>query len=215
MDSVGIGELPDASRYGDEGSDTIGNVARRIPLQLPTLRGLGLGRVARLGDPPPPSSPSAAFGRMAEASPGKDSVTGHWEMMGIVLDRPFPVFPGGFPPEIIAEFSRRTGRAVIGNKAASGTEILDALGPEQMRTGSLIVYTSADSVFQIAAHEDVVPVPELYRACEIAYALVGEGLGVGRVIARPFVGHPGSFKRTANRRDFALTPFAPTLLDRL
>jgi len=215
MDSVGIGELPDASRYGDEGSDTIGNVARRIPLQLPTLRGLGLGRVARLGDPPPPSSPSAAFGRMAEASPGKDSVTGHWEMMGIVLDRPFPVFPGGFPPEIIAEFSRRTGRAVIGNKAASGTEILDALGPEQMRTGSLIVYTSADSVFQIAAHENVVPVPELYRACEIAYALVGEGLGVGRVIARPFVGAPGHFRRTTNRRDYALPPAGDTLLDRV
>jgi phosphopentomutase len=215
MDSVGIGELPDASRYGDEGSDTIGNVARRIPLQLPTLRGLGLGRVARLGDPPPPSSPSAAFGRMAEASPGKDSVTGHWEMMGIVLDRPFPVFPGGFPPEIIAEFSRRTGRAVIGNKAASGTEILDALGPEQMRTGSLLVYTSADSVFQIAAHEDVVPVPELYRACEIAYALVGEGLGVGRVIARPFVGAPGHFRRTTNRRDYALPPAGETLLDRV
>ena len=215
MDSVGIGELPDASRYGDEGSDTIGNVASRIPLQLPTLRGLGLGRVARLGDPPPPSSPSAAFGRMAEASPGKDSVTGHWEMMGIVLDRPFPVFPGGFPPEIIAEFSRRTGRAVIGNKAASGTEILDALGPEQMRTGSLIVYTSADSVFQIAAHENVVPVPELYRACEIAYALVGEGLGVGRVIARPFVGAPGHFRRTTNRRDYALPPAGDTLLDRV
>jgi phosphopentomutase len=215
MDSVGIGELPDASRYGDEGSDTIGNVASRIPLQLPTLRGLGLGRVARLGDPPPPSSPSAAFGRMAEASPGKDSVTGHWEMMGIVLDRPFPVFPGGFPPEIIAEFSRRTGRAVIGNKAASGTEILDALGPEQMRTGSLIVYTSADSVFQIAAHENVVPVPELYRACEIAYALVGEGLGVGRVIARPFVGAPGHFRRTTNRRDYALPPAGETLLDRV
>ena len=215
MDSVGIGELPDASRYGDEGSDTIGNIARRVPLHLPTLRRLGLGRVARLGDPPPPSSPAAAFGRMAEASPGKDSVTGHWEMMGIVLDRPFPVFPNGFPSEIIAEFSRRTGRAVIGNKAASGTEIIVELGPEQMRTGSLIVYTSADSVFQIAAHEEVVPVPELYRACEIAYALVGEGLGVGRVIARPFVDAPGRFRRTANRRDYALPPAGETLLDRM
>jgi phosphopentomutase len=215
MDSVGIGELPDASLYGDEGSDTIGNIARRIPLHLPTLRRLGLGRVARLGNPPPPASPAAAFGRMAEASPGKDSVTGHWEMMGIVLDRPFSVFPNGFPPEILAEFSLRTGRAVIGNKAASGTEIIDELGPEQMRTGSLIVYTSADSVFQIAAHEEMVPVPELYRACEIAYALVGEGLGVGRVIARPFVGTPGRFKRTANRRDFALPPAGETLLDRV
>jgi phosphopentomutase len=215
MDSVGIGELPDASRYGDEGSDTIGNVARRIPLQLPTLRGLGLGRVARLGDPPPPSSPSAAFGRMAEASPGKDSVTGHWEMMGIVLDRPFPVFPNGFSTDIIDEFSRQTGRGVLGNKAASGTQILDELGPEHLRTGSLIVYTSADSVFQIAAHEDVVPIPELYRACEIAYRLVGEGLGVGRVIARPFVGVPGHFRRTANRHDYALPPSGDTLLDRL
>jgi phosphopentomutase len=215
IDGVGIGELPDASLYGDQGSDTLGNIAARLPLHLPTLRRLGLGRVARLGDPPPPSTPAAAFGRMAESSPGKDSVTGHWEMMGIVLDRPFPVFPHGFPPEIIAEFSRRTGRAVIGNKAASGTEIIDDLGPDQMRTGSLIVYTSADSVFQIAAHEDVVPVPELYRACEIAYALVGEGLGVGRVIARPFIGAPGRFMRTANRRDYALPPSGETLLDRL
>ena len=152
---------------------------------------------------------------MAEASAGKDSVTGHWEMMGIVLDRPFPVFPHGFAPEIISEFSRQTGRGVLGNKAASGTQILDELGPEHMRTGSLIVYTSADSVFQIAAHEDVVPVPELYRACEIAYKLVGEGLGVGRVIARPFVGAPGHFKRTANRHDYALPPSGETLLDRV
>src|SRR5437773_1284609 len=215
MDSVGIGELPDASLDGDEGSDTIGNIARRIPLHLPTLRRLGLGCVARLGNPPPPASPAAAFGRMAEASPGKDSVTGHWELMGIVLDRPFPVFPFGFAPEIIGEFSRQTGRGVLGNKAASGTQILDELGSEHMRTGSLIVYTSADSVFQIAAHEDVVPLPELYRACEIAYKLVGEGLGVGRVIARPFVGAPGRFKRTANRRDYALPPAGQTLLDRV
>ena len=215
LDSVGIGELPDASTYGDVGSDTLGNIARRIPLQVPTLRGLGLGRVAAIGDPPPPPSPAAAVGRMAEASPGKDSVTGHWEMMGIVLSRPFPVFPNGFPPEIIQEFSRQTGRRVLGNKAASGTRILDELGPEHMRTGALIVYTSADSVFQIAAHEDVVPVPELYRACEIAYKLVVEGLGVGRVIARPFAGAPGSFKRTANRRDYALPPSSDTLLDRV
>ena len=190
MDSVGIGELPDAAAYGDVGSDTVGNIARRIPLKLPTLRSLGLGRVAAIGDPPPPRSPAAAVGRMAEASPGKDSVTGHWEMMGVVLSRPFPVFPNGFPPEIIQAFSRQTGRSVLGNTAASGTRILDELGPEHMRTGALIVYTSADSVFQIAAHEDVVPVPALYRVCEIAYTLVVEGLGIGRVIARPFVGGP-------------------------
>ncbi len=152
---------------------------------------------------------------MAEASPGKDSVTGHWEMMGIVLDRAFPVFPDGFPADLIAGFSRQTGRGVLGNKAASGTQIIDELGPEHIRTGALIVYTSADSVFQIAAHEEVVPIPELYRACEIAYALAGEGLGVGRVIARPFVGAPGRFKRTANRRDFALPPSGETLLDKL
>jgi len=215
MDSVGIGELPDASAYGDEGSDTIGNIAQKIPLQIPTLRRLGLGRVARIGDPPPPSLPAGAVGRMAEASAGKDSVTGHWEMMGIVLDRPFPVFPHGFSPDIIGEFSRQTGRGVLGNKAASGTQILEELGPEHLRTGSLIVYTSADSVFQIAAHEDVVSIPELYRACEMAYRLVGEGLGVGRVIARPFVGVPGHFKRTANRHDYALPPSGDTLLDRL
>ncbi|HMD36188.1 MAG TPA: phosphopentomutase [Vicinamibacterales bacterium] len=215
MDSVGIGELPDAAVYGDQGSDTIGNIARQIPLHVPTLRALGLGRVANLGGGAAPATARAAVGRMAEASAGKDSVTGHWEMMGIVLDRPFPVFPNGFSNDIVREFARRTGRAVLGNKAASGTAIIDELGPEHMRTGSLIVYTSADSVFQIAAHEDVVPVPELYRACEAAYELVGEGLGVGRVIARPFVGAPGSFTRTANRKDYALPPSGETLLDRV
>jgi phosphopentomutase len=152
---------------------------------------------------------------MAEASAGKDSVTGHWEMMGVVLDKPFPTFPHGFSREVIDRFSQETGRGVLGNKAASGTAIIDELGAEHMRTGALIVYTSADSVFQIAAHEDVVPVPELYRACEIAYRLVGEGLGVGRVIARPFVGAPGGFKRTTNRRDYALPPYGETLLDRV
>src|SRR5437870_3378054 len=219
MDSVGIGELPDAAAYGDEGSNTVGNIARRVPLKIPTLRSLGLDRLVTLTPTPTPTptpipipTPAAA-GRMAEASAGKDSVTGHWEMMGIVLDVPFPVFPNGFPREVLADFSARTGRAVLGNKAASGTAIIDELGAEHLRTGALIVYTSADSVFQIAAHEAVVPVPELYRACEIAYKLVGEGLGVGRVIARPFVGNPGSFKRTANRRDYALPPAGETLLD--
>jgi phosphopentomutase len=214
MDSVGIGELPDAAAYGDQGSNTLGHIAERVPLAVPALRSLGLDRVASIGGAAAPSI-RGACGRMAEASAGKDSVTGHWEMMGIVLDRPFPVFPDGFSGDVIAEFARLTGRGVLGNKAASGTQIIDELGPEQMRTGALIVYTSADSVFQIAAHEEVVRVPELYRACEIAYRLVGEGLGVGRVIARPFVGSPGHFTRTSNRRDYALPPSGETVLDRL
>lgn len=215
MDSVGIGELPDAAAYGDEGSNTVGNIAKRVPLAVPTLRSLGLDRLVALGGAPPAAPPLGAIGRMAEASAGKDSVTGHWEMMGIVLDRAFPTFPNGFAAEVLAEFSRRTGRATLGNRAASGTAIIDELGPEHVRTGALIVYTSADSVFQIAAHESVVPIAELYRACEIAYEIVGEGLGVGRVIARPFVGAPGAFKRTANRRDYALPPRGETALDRL
>jgi phosphopentomutase len=215
LDSLGIGELPDAASYGDQGSNTVGNIARRVALNVPTLRSLGFDRLVRLGGPPPCPSPRAARGRMAEASAGKDSVTGHWEMMGIVLDRPFPTFPGGFPPQVIDSFSRQTGRGVIGNKAASGTAIIDELGPSHIGTGALIVYTSADSVFQIAAHEEVVPLEELYRACGIAYKLVCEGLGVGRVIARPFVGRPGTFKRTANRRDYALPPPGETLLDRV
>jgi phosphopentomutase len=212
LDGVGIGELPDASVYKDEGSNTLGNLARHVALAIPNLRGLGLGRVAQIGSSPEDRS-GGAVGRMAERSPGKDSVTGHWEMMGIVLTRAFPVYSSGFAPDIIDAFARQTGRPVIGNKAASGTAILDELGEEHMRTGAWIVYTSADSVFQIAAHEDVVPVPELYRACEVAYKLVGEGLGVGRVIARPFVGAAGTFTRTANRHDYALKPPVDTLLD--
>lgn len=221
LDGVGIGELPDARAYGDEGSNTLGNLAKEVALSIPTLRALGLENLVSL-DPPgrrPPAgtdaTPRAATGRMAEASPGKDSVTGHWEMMGVILDRPFPTFPNGFPPEVIAEFSRRSGRASIGNKAASGTAIIAELGAEHMHTGALIVYTSADSVFQIAAHESVVPIAELYRACEIAFEIVCEGMGVGRVIARPFVGRPGAFERTANRRDFARPPAGRTLLDHL
>ena len=214
LDGAGIGELPDASAYGDQGSNTLGNIALRVPLLIPALRRLGLGRLVRLGSTGSPDA-AAAVGRMAERSAGKDSVTGHWEMMGVVLSKPFPVYPDGFPAEIVSEFSRRTGRSVIGNKAASGTAIIDELGAEHVRTGSLIVYTSADSVFQIAAHEDVVPLHELYRACQAAYTLVAEGLGVGRIIARPFVGGPGAFTRTANRRDYALPPAGETLLDRL
>jgi phosphopentomutase len=215
LDGVGIGALPDADAYGDEGSNTLGNIARRVSLKLASLRPMGLGRVVALGGSDSSAGAGAAVGRMRETSPGKDSVTGHWEMMGLVLERPFPVFPNGFPAVTIAEFARLTGRGVLGNKAASGTAIIDELGCEQMRTGSFIVYTSADSVFQIAAHEDLVPLQELYRACEIAYSLVAEGLGVGRVIARPFAGTPGQFRRTANRRDYVLPPPGETLLDRL
>ena len=212
IDSAGIGELPDAGAYGDEGSNTIGNIHREIPLQVPTLRTFGLGRVVDIGGSS--DDPAlGAFGRMAERSPGKDSVTGHWEIAGLVLDRPFPTFPNGFPREMIQAFERGIGRGTLANKVASGTAIIDELGDEHVRTGKPIVYTSADSVFQIAAHEDVVPVEELYRWCEIAYDIAGKGAGIGRVIARPFVGSSGTWKRTANRRDFSLTPFAPTLLD--
>ena len=236
LDSVGIGELPDAAAYGDEGSNTVGNIATQVPLKVPTLRSLGLGQVVALEtetrsdfhaisgqkstERPPRgnqtgSQARGAFGRMAEASPGKDSVTGHWEMMGIVLERPFPTFPTGFAPDLIREFERRIGRDTLGNVVASGTEIIEQLGAEHVRTGKPIVYTSADSVFQIAAHEDVIPLHEQYRICEIAFDMVGRGLGVGRVIARPFVGAPGSFTRTANRHDYALTPPTDTLLDLL
>jgi phosphopentomutase len=214
MDSVGAGELPDASLYGDEGSDTLGHIADTVGLNVPTLRTLGLDRVSRIGGPAT-TRPIGAFGRMAEASAGKDSVTGHWEMMGIVLDRAFPTFPHGFPADVIRTFESRIGRRSLGNIVASGTAIIDALGPEHVRTGLPIIYTSADSVFQIAAHEAVVPLPELYRMCEIAFDVVGRGMGVGRVIARPFVGEPGHFTRTSNRKDFALDPSGPTLFDRL
>jgi phosphopentomutase len=213
LDSVGIGALPDAAAYGDEGSDTLGHIAAQVPLHLPLLRSLGLDRIAVLGGVSTPTR--GAFGRMAEVSAGKDSVTGHWELMGLVLDRPFPTFPAGFPPELIAEFERRIGRRTLGNVVASGTEIIERLGPEHVATGKPIVYTSADSVFQIAAHEDVIPVGEQYRICDIAFDLVARGLGVGRVIARPFVGAPGAFTRTANRHDYALDPSGETLLDRL
>jgi phosphopentomutase len=212
MDSAGIGELPDAAAYGDEGSNTIGNIHRAVPLEVPTLRTLGLTRVVDIGgDPGEPAL--GAFGRMAERSPGKDSVTGHWEIAGLVLDQPFPTFPNGFPKSMIQAFEERIGRGTLANKVASGTTIIEELGEEHVKTGKPIVYTSADSVFQIAAHEEVVPIDELYRWCEIAYDIAGKGAGIGRVIARPFVGAPGNWRRTSNRRDFSLTPFAPTLLD--
>ena len=215
LDSVGAGALTDAGSYGDEGSNTLGNIAKQVPLRLPTLRALGLDRIVDIGGPVSGVVTVAAIGRMAEASKGKDSVTGHWEMMGIVLDRPFPVFPKGFPADLIAEFERRIGRGTLGNYAASGTAIIDELGAEHMRTGKPIVYTSADSVFQIAAHEDVIPLHEQYRINRIAFDLAVGGYGLGRVIARPFIGPTGGFSRTANRRDFAMTPTSETVLDRL
>ena len=217
IDSAGIGELPDAAAYGDEGSNTIGNIAAQVGLAVPCLRSLRLGRVAALDrrDPGTESTPLGAFGRMAEAAPGKDSVTGHWEMAGVVLERAFPTFPSGFPADIIAEFERRIGRGTLGNVVASGTDIIDRLGDEHVRTGRPIVYTSADSVFQVAAHEDVIPIAEQYRMCEAAFDIVGRGLGVGRVIARPFLGTAGAYKRTTNRHDYALEPMGTTLLDAL
>ena len=215
LDGVGIGELPDAHVYGDEGSNTLGNIARQVTLNIPTLASLGLSRVVTLPGVKVAASPLAAFGRMAERSPGKDSVTGHWEMMGVVLDQPFPTFPNGFPRELIEAFEQRIGRRTLGNIVASGTAVIDDLGAEHLRTGAPIVYTSADSVFQIAAHEDVVPIAQLYAMCEAAYELAVEGHGVGRVIARPFVGAPGQFARTANRHDYAMPPKGDTLLDKL
>lgn len=213
LDSVGIGELPDAAVYDDQGSNTLGNIAAQVPLRIPTLAGMGLGRLVPL--PGMPATASGAYGRMAERSAGKDSVTGHWELMGVVLDRAFPTFPHGFPPEVIQAFEARIGRPSIGNVVASGTAIIDELGPRHMETGFPIVYTSADSVFQIAAHEGIVPVETLYQWCNAAYDLVVRGLGLGRVIARPFVGLPGSFARTSNRHDYAMPPVQATLLDRL
>jgi len=219
LDSVGCGELPDASVYGDQGSNTLGNIARHVRLRIPHLRSLGLGRLVDLGEGAGARARGrvdrpSAYGRMAESSAGKDSVTGHWEMMGIVLQQPFATFPHGFPPEVIDHFEQRIGRQTLGNVVASGTEIIDRLGAEHMQSGRPIVYTSADSVFQIAAHEDVIPVSELYRICEIAFDMVAP-LDVGRVIARPFVGSVGAFRRTANRHDYAVTPPGDTLLDLL
>jgi phosphopentomutase len=215
LDSVGIGELPDANAYGDSGSNTLGNISAHVHLQIPTLSALGLTHLVHLRDHVPAAAPMASFARMRERSPGKDSVTGHWELMGLVLERAFPTFPHGFPADLIREFERRIGRRTLGNEVASGTEIITRLGSDHVRTGAPIVYTSADSVFQIAAHESVIPIEDLYGICRVAYEMVVEGMGLGRVIARPFTGMPGEFTRTANRHDFAATPVAETLLDRL
>jgi phosphopentomutase len=207
--------MPDATAYGDAGSDTLGNIARLRGLRVPHLAKLGLGNIKPLAGIPAEPDAEAAFGRCTLASPGKDTTTGHWEMAGIHLERPFPLYPRGFPAEIMDEFERRIGRRALGNKPASGTEIIKELGEEHMRTGSPIVYTSADSVFQVAAHEEVIPLPELYRICEIARAILCGPHEVGRVIARPFVGTPGHLTRTANRHDYAVPPPPGMLLDRL
>src|SRR5579871_717160 len=215
LDSVGIGEMPDADKYGDRGSDTLGNIARQRPMQLPNLCRLGLANIKPLTGLTPDPAPTGAFGKCTLASPGKDTTTGHWEMVGIHLEKPFPIYPHGFPPEVMEEFERRIGRSTLGNKAASGTEIIKELGEEHVRTGSPIVYTSADSVFQIASHEEVIPLFELYKMCEIAREILRGKYEVGRVIARPFIGEPGNFVRTPNRHDYAVPPPKGMLLDRL
>jgi len=216
LDSMGVGELPDAAAYGDEGSNTLANTAKAVGgLALPHMQQLGLGHVTAIEGVPPCDEPLGAYGRMAEASAGKDTTTGHWEMSGIYSPQPLPTYPNGFPKELIEEYERRIGRKTLGNYPRSGTVIIQELGEEHMRTGYPIVYTSADSVFQVAAHEEVIPIEELYRICRIAREmLVGEH-AVGRVIARPFVGKPGNFTRTERRKDFSLLPPEPTLLDRL
>jgi phosphopentomutase len=213
LDSVGIGALPDAADYGDVGRDTLGHIARSRPLCLLNIVRLGLANIKPLDHLTPPAHPAGSFGKGVTVSPGKDTTTGHWEMAGIWLDQAFPVYAHGFPPEIIQEFERRIGRHTLGNKPASGTEIIKELGEEHRRTGFPIVYTSGDSVFQVAAHEDVIPIAELYRMCEIARALLDGPNRVGRVIARPFTGTPGNFRRTERRHDYAVEPPRPMLLD--
>jgi phosphopentomutase len=216
IDGVGVGALPDAGRYGDEGADSLGSAARAVGgLRLPNLERLGLGAIVPIEGVAAARSPVASWGRMGERSPGKDSTTGHWELMGCPLAEPFPTYPNGFPPEIIEAFEKAAGRTVLGNRPASGTAVIEELGEEHLRTGRPIVYTSADSVFQIAAHEDVIPVRELYRLCRTARTILEPPHHVARVIARPFVGSPGRFARTKGRRDFSLPPPRPTLLDRL
>jgi len=216
LDGLGIGEAPDAAEYGDLGSDTLGNVARAVGgLALPNLESLGLGCCASIQGLARVPSPRGGWGRAVPRSAGKDSTTGHWELCGLILERPFPVYPNGFPASLLAEFSRRTGRGVLGNKAASGTAIIDELGERHRATGAWIVYTSADSVFQVAAHGETVPLDELYAACAVARELCTGANAVARVIARPFVGVPGSYRRTPGRKDLSLPPPGATLLDRL
>jgi phosphopentomutase len=213
LDSVGIGELPDAADYGDVGRTTLGHIAESRPLALPNLVRLGLGNIAPLAHLAAAASPIGAYGKGATHSPGKDTTTGHWEMAGVWLDQAFPTYPHGFPGEVIAEFEKQVGRGTLGNKPASGTEIIKELGEEHVQTGKPIVYTSGDSVFQVAAHEDVIPIAELYRMCEIARKLLDGPNRVGRVIARPFAGATGHFARTTRRHDYAVDPPKPMLLD--
>jgi phosphopentomutase len=214
MDSVGCGELPDAARYGDAGADTLGNTSRVVGgMTLPYLQKYGIGNLTMILGVPPAARPAGGYGKMREASAGKDTTTGHWEIAGLRVEKPFALFPDGFPPAILEPFKQRTGRGVLGNKPASGTVILDELGDEHVKTGDLIVYTSGDSVFQVAAHEEIVPIDELYRACRIAREILDPWY-VGRVIARPFVGAgKGAWKRTYNRKDFSMVPPEPTVLD--
>jgi phosphopentomutase len=215
-DSFGVGEAPDAAAYGDEGSDTIGNTARAVGgIAAPNLAGLGLGLLTEAPGMEPTAEAGTAHGKMRERSAGKDTTTGHWEIGGLLVERPFPTYPDGFPPEVIEPFERAIGLPVLGNEAASGTEIIDRLGEEHMGTGRPIVYTSADSVFQIAANKDVVPLERLYEWCRVARRILDGEHRVGRVIARPFEGEPGAFARTHERRDFSVEPFGPTYLDRI
>lgn len=217
MDSVGIGEAPDADKYNDKGADTIGHIAEHMNgLKMPNMGRLGLSNIREIKGIAKADQPLAYYTKMQEASVGKDTMTGHWEIMGLHIDKPFRVFPDGFPDELIQELEEKTGRKIIGNKPASGTEILDELGKEHMETGALIVYTSADSVLQIAAHEEIVPIDELYKICEIAREMtLDEKYMIGRVIARPFLGEPGKFTRTANRHDYALKPFGRTVMNEM
>lgn len=214
LDSVGIGAMPDAEEYGDAGSNTLGNVAKAVGgLHLPNLGVLGLGNIAPILGVPPIAEPKGCWGKMAEKSAGKDTTTGHWELAGLITERPFPVYPDGFPPEIVLAFKQAIGCRILGNCTASGTEIISRLGEEHIRTGCPIVYTSADSVFQIAAHEEVVPIERLYEMCRIARRILVGPHAVARVIARPFIGNPVSFERTKRRKDFSLEPPEETLLD--
>lgn len=217
MDSVGIGEAPDADLFGDKGADTLGHIAEKMNgLNMPTLAKLGLGNIREIKGIEKAQQPLAYYTKMKEASTGKDTMTGHWEIMGLNISTPFRVFPDGFPELLVNELEAKTGRGIIGNVPASGTEIIERLGEEHMKTGALIVYTSADSVLQIAAHEDIVPIDELYKICEIAREVtMADEFKVGRVIARPFTGEPGNFKRTPNRHDYALKPFDRTVMDEL
>lgn len=217
MDSVGIGETPDAEAFGDKGADTLGHIAsHRGGLKMPNMAALGLGNIREVEGIQAVDQPKAFYTKMQEASNGKDTMTGHWEIMGLRIDQPFRTFPEGFPDALLDELKQRTGRGIIGNKPASGTEILDELGEQHMETGDMIVYTSADSVLQIAAHEDIIPLDELYKICEIAREMtLDDPYMVGRIIARPFIGKPGAFERTSNRHDYALKPFGRTTMNSL